>query len=121
MDLEKIVDKAKNGATVAFDFSCKKGKEVFEVSKSNIKIFDLTTEVEKTYKEIGKLVYSSQTGSEIDVTLIEEKVAYITKIEQEIAELKIKKDDIKNTVVCDSCNTIGRRDDKNCTQCGTRL
>lgn len=119
--IKDMFDKAKITTTYVAGVANKKGKEVYESSKSSLKIVELNSQIDALYKEVGKLVYESKKGIEIEDDVLTNKMELISQKEDEIEELKEKKDRIKNTIVCENCQTIGRKDEIYCINCGIKL
>lgn len=116
-----MFSKTKNTAFYVADIAGKKSKEVYQNSKSSLKSVELNAEIDAIYKEIGKLVYQSQMGEDVAEDTVLEKVKLISQKQEEILELKDKKDMLKNTVVCKNCKTIGRKDEGYCANCGIKF
>ena len=115
---KNLFTKVKDQATFVADVAGQKSKEVYEVSKNNLKSFDLNTEIEAIYKEIGKLVYQSHKGADIAEETIAFKVAEIERRQEEINALKNRADMVKNTTTCPNCNAVLKKEDKFCSNCG---
>ena len=67
MMLEKarqFADKTSRAAVRAADTAGKKATEVAQATRVNLQIFDLNTESEVLYKEIGKIVYRLHLGED---------------------------------------------------------
>ena len=108
---KNLFTKVKDQATFVADVAGQKSKEVYEVSKNNLKSFDLN-------KEIGKLVYQSHKGADIAEETIAFKVAEIERRQEEINALKNRADMVKNTTTCPNCNAVLKKEDKFCSNCG---
>lgn len=115
---KNIITKVKEQANFVVDAAGQKGKEVYEVSKSSLKAFDLNTEIDAIYKEIGKLIYQSHKGADISEETIEFKVSEIQRRYEEIESLKNKADMVKNTMMCPNCSAILKKSEKYCPHCG---
>lgn len=102
----------------------KKAGEFVENTKLNLKLFELNTDIETEYKEIGKLVYQTHLGEDISREELEEHLTAADKKNNEINEIKEKlgtdKSDI-DTVVCNSCGKTCSCECTFCPNCGNKL
>jgi len=112
---------AAEAAGKAADVASKKAGELLEVTKLNLQVFDLNTEIEIAFKEIGRNVYLTHTGADVDPQVIEEKISAIDEKYARIAEIKKDLASKKRTVVCPNCGKECEKDDIFCRICGTSL
>ena len=122
--LEKIKATAATAAEAAgkaADVASKKAGEFATVTKLNLQVFDLNTDVELLFKEIGKSVYLSHTGAEVSPEEIEQKVLEIDGKYEKIAELKETMASKKATVRCPNCDKVCDKSDAFCSSCGAAL
>ena len=97
-----ILEKVKEAACVmgkaagdAVDVAAKKAGEVVETTKLSINNFELKTEIEVLYKEIGKLVYLTHLGLDVDPEDIEVKLELIDDKNDKIEINDKKRKEIK--------------------------
>lgn len=122
--LEKARATAMNAATAAgkaADSATKMAGELFEVTKLNLQVFDLNTDIELLYKEIGKIVYLTHTGAEVDADEISAKIAVIDEKQAAIKELKHQVELRKNLIKCPGCGKDCDRSDLYCKNCGAAI
>ncbi len=126
--IREIWDKIRTGATLAGEFATKtaenageKAKDVYNASKTNFKIFDLKTDVELLYKELGRAIYAAHNGTEtseeeIDnyLAVIDEKMAQIEALKGELEEGRAKKE-------CADCGKENEAGAAFCSACGAKL
>ena len=126
--IREIWDKIRTGATLAGEFATKtaenageKAKDVYNASKMNFKIFDLKTDVELLYKELGRAIYVAHNGTEtseeeIDnyLAVIDEKMAQIEALKGELEEGRAKKE-------CADCGKENEAGAAFCSACGAKL
>jgi hypothetical protein len=74
----------------AVEIAAKKTGEAIEATKLSINNFELKTDIEVLYKEIGKMIYLTHLGLEIDPMEIELKLSLIDEKNEKI-ELNEKK------------------------------
>lgn len=116
-----IANKTGKVATKAADVAGKKATEVVEATKLNLQVFDLNTETEILYKEIGKMVYDTHVGLEINQEDVDNKIQLVDEKLAKIAELKSKLDAFKASNKCPSCGRECDKDDAFCSDCGAQL
>lgn len=93
--VKEILSKAKVGAV---DFGKAAGKTMNKVAnqtKKNVKIFQLKTEIDVAYKEIGRLVYAIHHGDDVCSEAVQAQLEAIDSKNEEIAALKAELDDLK--------------------------
>ena len=123
-----LVEKAKITAGIAADagkkyanVAGKKASSLMEIPKLNMKVFDLNTDIEMLYKEIGKCVYLTHTGAEVSAEEISAKVASIDEKQAQIAAIKEEIAAKKSTKACQVCGKPCDKDDAYCSVCGAEL
>ena len=122
--IERVKATAMNAAEAAghaMDVATQKAGEFVDVTKLNLKVFDLNTDIDLLYKEIGKNVYLTHTGEEVDPELIEEKIAEIDEKMARIEELKAEITNKKNTTTCPNCGCECQKGDSYCRVCGAAM
>lgn len=128
MNINEILEKVKEGFAVAGDFAVKTAgdasegaKKVFNKSKHGVNIMELNAEIDKLYKEIGKLVYLAHSENAENAELIEEKIFEIDAKLSEVAALREKIDELSDTKTCQSCGAKNGKDADFCSKCGSAL
>ena len=126
--IKDILEKVKVTATTAAeaagkaaDVASKKASELAGITKLNLQIFDLNTDIELLFKEIGKSVYLTHTGAEIEAEEIDGKIAQIDEKYARIAELKEMIASRKSGCKCPSCGSECDKGDAFCSSCGAPL
>lgn len=117
----EMLVRVKKTATYITETAGKKGVQALAISKAKMKIVELKAEIDYLYRDIGKLVYESQNGSEISEVSIILKVEEIDEKVSEIKELEEVSSKIKGAVICLNCQTISDIADENCRNCGFKL
>ena len=93
----EFLDKVKKVAAEAVAVSSKQGKKLYDVSKIKLEIAQKQNDVKALYKEIGFDAYKAYKANTDIVEYVKEKLLAIDALEEEIALLRKKADDIKNT------------------------
>lgn len=125
--IREIWEKICTGATLAGEFATRtagnageKAKDVFNTSKTNFKIFDLKTDVELLYKELGRLIYAAHKGDE---TSEEEIDGYLAIIDEKMAQIESFREELENgkTKECPDCGKENESGAAFCSACGARF
>lgn len=69
-------------------------------TRINLQIFDLNTECEALYKEIGKLVYDLHRGAEVTNEEMDEKMAQVDAKQEKLAALRDKLAEMRSVTAC---------------------
>lgn len=128
----KFFDKAKASASIlagktseaalnAADIAGKKATSVVENTKINLKIFDLNTDIEIRYKEIGKIIYGVHIGEETNGDNLQQLMEEIDEKRKMISTLKEQQDEKKDKQVCPTCGKECNKEDEYCSSCGKPL
>ena len=91
--LDKVKDMADKTGKVsrhAAGVAGKKANDLALATRINLQIFDLNTECEALYKEIGKLVYDLHRGAEVTNEEMDEKMAQVDAKQEKLAALRDK-------------------------------
>ena len=93
----EFFEKVKKVASDVAVVSSKKGKKLYGVTKIKLEIAEKQNNVKALYKEIGFDAYKAFKAKADIAEYINEKLLAIDALEEEIAVLRKKADDIKNT------------------------
>ena len=86
--LDKVKDMAEKtgeAASCAADTARKKATELASATRLNLQIFDLNTECEVLYKEMGRMVYDLHRGIEVSNEAMDGKIAAVDAKQEKIA------------------------------------
>ncbi len=122
--LERAKATAMNAATAAGKAADSAGKiagDLFETTKINLQVFDLNTDIELLYKEIGKCVYLTHTGADVNADDITAKIAAIDEKFGRISELKELIAERKSVLRCEACGAECEKTAVFCSICGKPL
>ena len=67
------------------------------------------------------MLYDQKKNNKDNSELIDKCILTIDEINNKIASINIKLDELKNTVKCIRCGTINSNEDNFCSKCGTKL
>ena len=119
--IQVMADKTGAAAVRAADAAGKKATELASATRINLQIFDLNTECEVLYKEIGKLVYDLHRGMEVSSEEMDEKIAAVDAKQERVAALREELSGMRAVVVCPHCGKPCSREDAFCSSCGGAL
>lgn len=122
LDKVKVMaDRTTQAAGRAAHAAGKKATELASATRINLQIFDLNTECEAIYKEIGKMVYDLHCGTEVSNDEMDEKIAEVDAKQEKIAALREELAGMRSIVVCPHCGKTCSREDAFCSGCGEKL
>ena len=119
--IKVMADKTSQAAGRAADAAGKKATELASATRLNLQIFDLNTECEVLYKEIGRMVYDLHRGAEISNDEMDEKIAAVDAKQEKIAALREELAGMRSVEVCPHCGKACSREDSFCSGCGGAL
>ena len=128
LNVKAILESAKATAAAAAekagkmaDVATKKAGDMAVMTKLNLQIFDLNTEIDAVYKEIGKISYLSFVGDCSHEGELEDKYAQISERLAKIAEIRETIANTKTTLECPGCGKECSKEDASCSKCGHKL
>lgn len=128
LNVQKMIDKAKviadktgKAAVRVADSAGKKAGEMAQATRINLQIFDLNTECDILYKEIGKIIYDIHCGQQVPESLMEEKLVLLDENREQVADLKNKLTEVKNVCACPNCYKECSNEAVFCPDCGAKL
>lgn len=126
--MEEMFDKLKEQAYKAKDGAVKITKSVIEKTnnvvnqtKLSFAISETQNKIKEIYTEIGKSAYEQYKSTGEAEDKIIEKFGMIDALSDEIAELKERLAQLKETIECPSCGAYNHSDDLYCSKCGEKL
>ena len=121
-------EKFKVGANKAKDEAVKLGKQVADKAenvagqtKLRFAINDTEGKIKDFYSEIGKRIYNSYTKGEWVDDEIEEKCKKIDSLNEELAALKEKLGELRESVKCPECGEYNDKENIFCSKCGASM
>ncbi len=124
----KMLEKAKIfaektgvAATQAAQNASKVAGDMAQATKLNLQIFDLNTECEVLYKEMGKLVYDIHLGIDVEQDAMDKYLSEVDEIRARIDNLRLQLSQTKQQVTCPVCGKTCQKDDVYCASCGAML
>lgn len=114
---EVLTDRTVKAANVA----TKKATTVVESTKLNLRIFDLNSEMDQLYKELGRMLYDTHCGIEVDQEEIQVKLSLIDEKREAVSEIRAKLQSLKASSQCPNCGKQCASGDVFCSGCGAQL
>ena len=114
---EDIFVKAKG----AVDALGEKAGQFVDVSKLNIKMAELRSDLKNEYEALGKTVYNCEKNHIDSASEITNASLRIDSIYMQIEELKKQVAKMKNKVLCKECGNANNVNDSYCVKCGKEL
>ena len=114
-------DRFINKAMAAGQVAGQKANELVEVTKLNLAIAQLETEIEECFQAIGQMVYETYKDNETSAEELNEKCQIIDSKKGELAQLRQKVNALRNVKQCQSCGEINEKENIYCSKCGEKL
>ena len=99
----------------------KKTEELLSVAKLNIRIVDLTAEVNASMRAVGEMLYATHTGTPTDSDILQAKLEEIDGLKAEIAALEAQIGKERAAHTCATCGAVVRDGDAFCRECVGKL
>ncbi len=119
--VQDIIDKVVLSAGKVATTATKKAGELVGAARTNLQIFDLNSEIDELFEEIGKKIYFAHIGQDTDAETIDAHLAAIDEKYEKINELKEQKAAKRNLTACPNCGMMCDKNDSFCKHCGTAL
>lgn len=114
-------DEVLSTAKKAVDTVGKGTGNVIDSGKLKVKANELKGEMKKSYEALGKLVYEAKMdGSDVSAQ-IDDAVATITAIKEQIAEIEANLLKLAKKTTCKNCGEVNPIEASFCAKCGTKI
>lgn len=111
---DNLKDKASDAAVVAG----KAVNEMYEATKLRMAIAEKKGTLKALYREMGEMVYHSYKNSDAVTDEMEDKIAEIDSVHEEIAALNAQQMKIKKVRTCSGCGSEIPVECNFCPKCG---
>lgn len=98
-----------------------KAGQIVDVSKLRINAADLNNEISKRFESLGRVVYDARKTENSSQDLIEECIAVIEDLYEQLDDLNEQIAVVKNRIKCKSCGYENVQEAVYCSRCGARL
>ena len=119
--VRELLAKVKDSALSASRSAGKAASGLVEQARRNIRIVELNSEIEASYKNLGKMLYAVHTGVEIPADSIDDALMDIDAKKEEIGSLRETIQRSKADSVCPVCGKYIGKKAAFCPACGTRI
>ena len=116
-----ILDNVSEAVTKMARGIAKGTNKVVESSKVSIDLLEKKDQLKDMYAELGKTLANSDDDEIIEKLGVVDKVLAISKLSNEIVELKIKLSELKNTKKCPDCGANISKNSAYCNICGSKI
>lgn len=114
---EEFISKAKG----AVDVIGEKAGQLVDVSKQNLKLMDLKSQLKSEFEALGKVVYENYGKNNDEDLELASRIQSIKLITEEIEKLKMQIAFTKNKILCKSCGYNNEIGSLYCAKCGENL
>lgn len=122
--LNRVKDTAQQAGQAASNTAQEMGRKagnVVDVTRLNVKIYELQSDVDTLMKNAGQIVYNAHLGVETDEAMLNSILAELDEKNGQIMDLRAQIDGIKNQKTCPYCGAACSKDDRYCKSCGAEL
>ena len=126
--MDEFFDKLKDGASKAKDAAERFAKEVTKKTSNAItstklsySINEANNKAEDIFAKIGKAIYENRIAEIGDDLDFSSEFETVDALMQDIENLKAKKAELKNAVMCAECGTLNPDESEYCSKCGAQL
>lgn len=116
-----LASRTEQAANRAVDVASRKATDVMETTKLNLQIFDLNSEIDQLYKELGKMLYDTHIGIEADAEEMQVKLVLLDEKRDEVETIREKLKNMKAVTQCPNCGKSCEKEDVFCSGCGAQL
>lgn len=95
--------------------------ETIEITKLNMKIFDLNSEINQDMRKLGEIMYATHSGGVVNETELDALLCDVDDKRSEIKQYRERIRDMKKTTVCPMCGASCSRGDRFCRKCGADI
>ena len=126
--VKALLDRFKGTANYAADAAAdgaraagKRAGQMMDAAKLNVQLFDRNGEYNDLLRQLGQVMYDTHLGQTADPEQVTSLLSQADEAKAEIAELKARISDLRQTRTCPGCGASCGRGDKFCRTCGTPL
>ena len=116
-----FIDTVKSFASKTAKDAVKVSGEAVEFTKLKFKLAELNDKINNEYINIGKAVYKSSIGVEVDSDEMQQKCNLISELKVQTAELESEIAQITNKKQCPFCGAKNNADGIYCPKCGEKI
>lgn len=99
----------------------RKTGDTVEITRLNVRIFDVGSEMNVLYRKLGELMYAAYSGEEADDGRMDALLAEIDAKKAETASLRARISELKKEKPCPVCGEGCTGGDRFCRRCGAEI
>lgn len=115
--VESVFNKARD----LFEAAGRKAGDLTDLAKMKLKLADNENAIEVTLTALGRLLYDSRKGVDVNEETIAELVKQVDELESANEELQAAIDNNRGYKTCRSCGTANPEKATYCNKCGEKL
>lgn len=126
--VRSILEKIKTTASIAgeaagrtLDSAGKKAGEMWEITRMNLQISELHSDINKIFVKIGDLVYRAHLDPNTDTECVDEMLAAVDEKKATIRDIQDRIAALKQLKLCKRCSQTLSLEDKFCRFCGASM
>lgn len=119
--MNEYVEKAKKTFSSFGRKAIRKSTEVYEITKTSVKISSIKEAINEEYKKIGEIVYKNYRGQDVPSGELEEICGKIEELNSQIEDLSVNLANLKNLTSCPVCGAEITKDSTFCAKCGEKI
>ena len=116
-----VADRTGRSVGRAADAAGRYATEMAAATRLNLRIFDINTECDVLFRDIGRMVYELHRGDEVTNEEMDAKLAEVDAKQEQLASLREQLASMRSVCVCPNCGRACSREDRFCPGCGTEL
>ena len=109
-----VADRTGRSVGRAADAAGRKATEMAAATRLNLRIFDINTEGDVLFRDIGRMVYELPRGDDVTNEEVDAKQEQLASLREQLASMR-------SVCVCPNCGRACSREDRFCPGCGTEL
>ena len=99
----------------------RKTGDTIEITKLNVRIFEINSEVNVSFRKLGELMYAAYAGEETADEAVDALLAEIDGKKEEAAALRRRISELKKERPCPVCGSSCGEGDRFCRKCGAEV
>jgi uncharacterized small protein (DUF1192 family) len=108
-------------ARTAFGIVSDKAGQLVGISKLRVAIAECESKRRRKFEELGRMVYQAEKKGSSNGVDVDAHVAAVDELNERIESIKLEIDELKEKVVCRTCNGKSDKDSRYCGRCGANL
>lgn len=116
-----LFNEIKNKVTQTAKSAMQKSNEIFEITKINMSIGDAQLQMDKLFRDVGKIIYDAYREGDQFSDEITKKCSQVDNLVEQIKEMKERVAQLKKVKICPNCESENQPDAVFCSKCGRKI